>query len=307
MNSQILSISGYTQKYLLSQLTKSLSRGDYQSASLWSVEMHISGWIVKWWIGIVSYCANYIHISNPKISKFLWKMSMDYPVLRGMPGNPNSNETRQVIALVVGVCVFSPKDNPHNIPKPLNVAESDRSELFHSIDKIQVIKEVQHVSMEKDSIIMKKLLSNLAKNIRESNYCGCFRILSICLFLEKHKSYKNTITCATRNWKGLQQKHWNSWIFLLWDLLFYLGKKKNIEDIIGSWRALYIMNCDKSKFNSLLSYVVNSISLLTNDIKTDLPCVHNENMINKGCQKIDYIYGTVLKNYAANRAVYNFN
>ena len=77
MNSQILSISGYTQKYLLSQLTKSLSRGDYQSASLWSVEMHISGWIVKWWIGIVSYCANYIHISNPKISKFLWKMSVE--------------------------------------------------------------------------------------------------------------------------------------------------------------------------------------------------------------------------------------
>ena len=307
MNSQILSISGYTQKFLLSQLTKALSKGDYKTSSMWAVEMHISGWIVKWWIGIVSYCSKYIHISNPKISKFLWKISNDYPVLRGERGNPNSNEIRQVIALVVGVCVYSPKDTQHNIPKPLSVAEDDRAELFHSIDKIQVNKDVQSVSMEKDSILIKKLLSNLSKNIEESNYCGCFRILSICLFLEKHKSYKKTILCATRTWKGLEQKYWNSWIFLLWDLLFHLGKKKGIEDIIGSWRGLYIVNCNKSKFNNILPYIVNSISLLTNHIKPNIPCVHNEDLINKGCQKIDFIYGSILQSYSANRAVYNFN
>ena len=72
-------------------------------------------------------------------------MSNDYPVLRGGAGNPNSNEIRQVIALVVGVCVYSPKDTQHNIPKPLSVAENDRAELFHSIDKIQVNKDVQSV------------------------------------------------------------------------------------------------------------------------------------------------------------------
>ena len=239
MNSQQTSVSGYTQKFLLSQLTKSLSKGDYQAASIWSVEMHISGWIIKWWIGIISYCANYIHISNPKISKFLCKISKDYPALNGF-GNQNTNEIRQVVALVVGVCIHSPKDTQHNIPKPLALSEQDRSDLLNSIDKIQINDDIAKVSMEKDSILMKKLLSNLANNINTNNYCGCVRVLSICLFLEKHKSYKKNIICATRTWRGLDQKYWNSWVFLLWDLLFHISKKKGIEDIIGSWRVLYI-------------------------------------------------------------------
>ena len=36
------SLSGYTKIYTLNQLAKSFSKGDYDSACFWSVEMHIS-------------------------------------------------------------------------------------------------------------------------------------------------------------------------------------------------------------------------------------------------------------------------
>ena len=105
----IKSISGYNQSNIITQLTKALSKNDYQSACLWSVEMHISGWIQKWWLTIISYSSNFIYISNPKISKFLWKIYTENPELLGV-GNFNSTGVRQVIALVVGVCCFTQKD-----------------------------------------------------------------------------------------------------------------------------------------------------------------------------------------------------
>ena len=72
------SLSGYTKKFVNSQLCKALCTGDYDSSCYWSVEMHISGWIDTWWTCIVHFCALNIHISNPKIGKFLYKIITDY-------------------------------------------------------------------------------------------------------------------------------------------------------------------------------------------------------------------------------------
>ena len=39
------SLSGYTKIYTINQLSKSFSKGDYDSSCFWSVEMRISIWM----------------------------------------------------------------------------------------------------------------------------------------------------------------------------------------------------------------------------------------------------------------------
>tara|TARA_Y100000389_G_scaffold125559_1_gene122932 strand:- start:14393 stop:15313 length:921 start_codon:yes stop_codon:yes gene_type:complete len=291
-----LSISGKDQKYILLQLTKSLRKDDFQSACLWSVEMHISGWIQKWWLCVVSYCANYIHVSNPKIGKFLWKIYNDYPQLLGTYRNTNSTEIRQCIAFVVGVCSFSKKDVLLTIPKKGNVTGNDVRDILSSVQNLDIDQNLKRIIMNGDSPIVIKLFTKLSHSIRSGNYNSSLKILSVCLYLEKHKSYKKNMQCASRTWKGLDKKHWNSWIFLLWDLLSIISEgNTDIHSIVCSWRGLYIINVNYSKFNNILPYIINTICLLTNSVNTNIQCINNEDMINKGCGNIDMIYSNILK------------
>ena len=58
------------------------------------------------------------------------------------------------------------------------------------------------------------------------------------------------------------------------------------------------VNLNYSKPKKLMSYIINSITLLVNKVDTKIPCISNENMIQKGITNIDLIYGNVLKQYS---------
>ena len=294
----ILSISGHNQTNVITQLTKALQKSDYQSACLWSVEMHISGWIKKWWLTIVSYSSNFIYISNPKISKFLWKIYTENPELLGV-GNVNSTEIRQCIALVVGVCCFSQKDIKIQIPKAILLNNNEHIEIIDSIFNSGIDSIVNKVSIQNDSILMIKLLSKLSKNIRNMNYSSCLKVISICLYLEKHKLSKKKIICGFRTWKGLNRENWTHWTFFVWDILVALSETQNkeVNEIICSWRGLYIVNSNHSKPNKLISYIINAILLLVNKSNLSISCINNEEMIQKGIKNVDLIYGNILKQY----------
>ena len=293
------SLLGYSQKYLISQLTKSLCKGDYEASCYWSANMHVSGWIQQWWIAILAFSATYIHISNPKLPKLLWTISRDYPDIKGGQ-NTNSSEIRQSIALVIGVCTFSQKDMPLHSPKALSLTQHDLPTLLHSVENTPLHVLVCRSSLQNDPQFIIHLFSQFANSIDKNDFYGATRIISICIYLEKDKNYKKKLVCANRMWKGLPYKLTSHWYLFVWDVLSSLSQQKGITDIVGSWRALYITNCNYSKIQSLCPYILNCISLLTHThtIKLNTPCIRNEYIVSKGCSNIDYIYGHVLQQYA---------
>ena len=299
MTTKNRSLLGYSQKYLISQLTKSLCKGDYEASCYWSANMHVSGWIQQWWIAVISFCATYIHISNPKLPKLLWTISTDYPDIKGGQ-NTNSSEIRQSIALVIGVCTFSKKDMPLNNPKALSLTPHDLPALFDSIEKTPFHILVCRSSLKNDSQFLIQLFSQFACCIDKNDFYGAIKIISICLYLEKNKAYKNKLVCSNRIWKGLPYKLTSHWYLFIWDILSNLAQQKGIPHIIGSWKALYITNCNYSKLQSLCPYILNCISLLTHSIDLNTQCIRNEYIVSKGCSNIDYIYGYVLQQYATN-------
>lgn len=290
------SFSGYSQRTIISKLAKSLCQGDYDSSCYWSVEMHISNWLEQWWVAIVSFCATHINISNPKISKFLHQISIDQPSITGTR-NLNSEEIRQTIALVVGVCNFSPKDIPYHIPKPLFITQTEEASMLRAISTANLHKVAVQSALNNDSQFLTRLLSQLAYSVDKDDFYGCLRIISICLFLEKHKKFKKLMKCSRRMWKGLDEKYWDYWVFFLWDILMSLASQYDdgLDEIIGAWRSLYVHSCKYGKVQSKLIYVINCIGLLTHDIDIGGSCMRNKETINRGCSCIDLMYSDVLK------------
>ena len=295
MTTKTISLSGYSKTLAINQLSKSLNKGDYDSSCYWSVEMHISGWIGDWWLAILNYSALNIHTKNPKIGKFLYKISNDYPGIRGINSTNNSSEIRQTIALIVGVCNFSPKDIGLVFPKPITIPVRDEVKVLNKIETTPLHRCVLDASLRGDPQIMLKLLSQLAHSIDRFDYHAALRVINVGTFFSKHSFYKRKIVCAHRTWNGLDKKHWNSWLLFLWDVLMELGKKRNIGDIVGSWRAMFIINCEYTKIRVLQSYILSCISLLSHKININNQCIFNEKTNHKGCTSIDLMYSDIIK------------
>lgn len=289
------SISGYTKIYNINQLSKSFSKGDYDSACFWSVEMHMSGWIDHWWVAVTNYCALNIHLCNPKIGKFLYKICSDYPGLTGK-GDVNANNIRQSIALVSGVITFSKKDVEWTIPKPITIPVREEVSVLNEITLTTTNHSALRASLKGDPQFMIKLMSKMANCIESTDFYGAIRVLSIGLFLDKHKLYKKKIKCCLRCWNGLDKRHWDSWLLFVWDVLMAISLRKNMNEIVGSWRAMYIANCSICQIKTLMSYIVSCIGLLSHNVNLNIKCVQNEHTINKGCASIDLMYGDIIRN-----------
>ena len=289
------SFSGYSQRIIISKLAKSLCERDYDSSCYWSVEMHISNWLEQWWIAIVTFCATHINISNPKIAKFLHQISIDQPGITGNSKNRNTKEIRETVALVVGVCNFSPKDIPYQIPKALFISQTEEIPMLHAITAAKIHNVAVRSALNNDSQFLIRLLSQLAFSIDKNDFYGCLRIISICIYLEKDKRFKKLMKCSRRTWKGLHEKYWDYWVFFVWDILVALASD-SLQEIIGAWRSLYVHSCKYGKVKSKLIYVINCIGLLTHDVNIDSSCMRNIETIHKGCSCIDMMYHDVLIN-----------
>jgi hypothetical protein len=296
------SFSGYSQRIAISKLSKSLCKGDYDSSCFWSAEMHLSSWLEQWWLAISLFCASNINVSNPKISKFLHQISVDLPGITGRSKCSSQEELRQTIALVVGVCNFSPKDIPYHVPKPFAISQADEVPMLRAICSTNLHPLVVKSALNNDSQFLTRLLSKLALSIDKDDFYGSLRIISICLFLEKHKQFKKLMKCSRRMWKGLDEKYWDYWTFFVWDILMAIASQyDDIDEIIGAWRSLYVSSCKYGKLQSRLPYLINCIGLLTHNIDINCSCMRNKDTIYKGCSCIDLMYGDIIKSAQNNR------
>jgi hypothetical protein len=308
-----LSFSGYTQRVVVTNLTKALCKGDFDNSCMWSIEMHISGWIETWWYEIVFFAATYFNCNNPKISIFLWDIINDYPGVRGI-GDTNCGNIRQIVALITGACAFSPKDIPFQIPKPIAVSDTDAQTIIRTIDKAPLNNYAVKSALKDDLPFSIRLFSQLIICIQKNNFHGALRYISISLYIQKNqnKELRKLLICARRMWKGLDKKLWNWWGLYLMDILCDLAtdKEEIVTKIIKSWRALMIVNYTSTKDEKkLIAYIINVIGLLTNKIKLDNPCIRNEQIIHTKCGNIDTLYKGLfnksLKNDTASNGINN--
>ena len=108
--------------------------------------------------------------------------------------------------MVVGVCTFSPKDVPWNIPKPITIPQRDEVMILNTIINTPLNNTVLTASLKGDPQFMIKLMSQMAYAIEKNEFYTALRVISIGLYLDKHKYYKKKLLCAQRTWNGLDKK-----------------------------------------------------------------------------------------------------
>jgi hypothetical protein len=294
MEKNIFSYSGFTKSVILTQMTKAFCEQDYDSACYWSVEMHCSGYLATWWSNICFFCAQNIHLRNPKISKFLVSIVHEYPEI-GINSIQTLNDAkyRQVIALIAGVCTFSPKDN-------MNIKLTSFEELHDIqiyVESTEIHSRVRDVAIENDSVFLMQVVTRIIVAIKQNKFHESIRFFKAGLLFEKQKHTKIHMISGKRPWKNLDVAYWNDWVFLLWDSLINFCETTHPEltHVIRSWHVLFIRDYSKSTKKEKIYYIINCIILLTHQIDVKIPCIHNEITINRGCENIDLLYKDVVR------------
>tara|TARA_Y100000389_G_scaffold29265_1_gene24938 strand:+ start:8747 stop:9664 length:918 start_codon:yes stop_codon:yes gene_type:complete len=301
MRTKEISISGHPKNTVIAQLCKSFTDRNYELACYYSVQMHCSNWMTDWWNSIIVYAAKNMSITNPKIGKFLYTIQSEYPSLKGnVRGNPVS--IQETIALVVGVLTFSPKGVLFHVPKAMEHNECIK--VLNTMEMTNIHFFVEKISLPSDPKLVLKIMSKFVEAIQKKFFQESLRILSLCMFLEREKNFKNLIVCGPRNWKQLNEKQKKDWVFLLWDVILNISaQRKDLYEIISCWRTIYVDAYLSHRKTALLAIIVHSLILLTNPIDLSINVVNEENIIKKGCENIHFLYTDVAKRYERSQAL----
>lgn len=269
-------MKGAPQKLLINLQNENLDK-----ACVWSIEMHIHNLIHEWWQLIVSFVAKNIHISNPKIGKFLANIIHEYPELSNK-NNAHSVHFRQAIILVTGVCVFSPKDIEVPLPRPLGLVEIER--LISSVNESKINQLVLKLSTMHDCVFIQKVFSQISFHIYKKNWIHTLKLLNLCISLEKNKDTKHFLQCS--------KKHWT---LFMWDVLLEIAKKLDKFDIVHPWFFLYSFG--HASKNNRIPYIINSILLLTSSEQPSDKIIYCEDIIHEQLSQTDKLYSLMLANH----------
>ena len=291
-----LSYSGFPQNQVLSAWKKSCLSGDYETCCHWAVEMVLSKWFSLLWNNVITLSAKNINSRNPKIGLFLYKMKEDYPQL--FSNNPASEpSSRQAIAFLIGVLSYSPKGIVYPTPS-LHITDEEINHALFKLKSTNLSSQIKSVIIAGDSHILCALIQACMNHIQNNDLNNSLRIIGWIIFLEKSKKYKEYISCGARRYSNIQEKDINDWVLLFWDIIIlyvpYEAKKCKYDNIIKVWKQLFIEDYRKNNRSFKFPIIINAIILLCQINFNNIPCIHNELVIQTACSNIDKMFQDII-------------
>lgn len=281
-----VSYSGHLQKQVINCWKKACLSSDYETCCHWTMEMVLSKWQDVLWESILLFSAKHIHSQNPKIGLFLKKIKVDYPNLN----IPNcKHDTLEIFTFIIGVLIYSPKGIVYPTPS-IKSTEDEIDHVISTLTKCTLSNHVRSVMVSGDSIVLAGLLNACTQHLTTCDLNNSLRIIGWIIQLEKNKKYKEHIVSGSRYDNS-------SWVFFLWDTLVVYAEQNKVEyhDIIKSWREFYCDGYTKPMRTSRFPMVINALILLSQKVYRDLPCIHNQSMIQKACRNVEHILTDIIK------------
>ena len=145
--------------------------------------------------------------------------------------------------------------------------------------------------------------------MRKNMLNACYWIEWTIEFENLCKKRKNKCTCESRSFVKVETKFRNDLIWIIWDCILHYGNKKNNNFINELLQSLYSLFCIKyttascKKRRYLLYFAV---SILTENISSNIELINNKNAINLFKNKINSIYKQIKKNEKSPNTEYLF-
>lgn len=285
-NPDKVSYSGNLQNQVINCWKKACLSSDYETCCHWAMEMILSKWQDVLWESILLFSAKHIHSQNPKIGLFLKKIKVDYPNLNV---SDNKYDTIEIFAFIIGVLIYSPKGIVYPTPS-IKSTDGEIEHVISTLNKCTLSNNVRSAMVSGDSIVLAGLLNACTQHLTSCDLNNSLRIIGWIIQLEKNKNYKEHIVSGYRYDSS-------SWVFFLWDTLVVYAEQNKVEyyDIIKSWREFYCNNYTKTVRTSRFPMVINALIILSQKEYRDLPCIHNQSMIQKACQNVGHILTDIIK------------
>ena len=278
----------YKKKDVISTLFKSIQTKQVESACYWFIECIVSGYVLDIWDRIIIFTSKVITINNPILPSLLNnKNSYLYNYIHNKYNEKDKQFTillrndsiiRNLSIFIVCVLTISSKskrfdkypslkDDDFNVQNIENRCNATMNLLPNNFIRFNEPDELR--------IICNELYYNLKNNIGGDEK-SMYWIIWI-MEWEKKNIKNGSWNIDTRNIEGIQSKHKNNIIWIIWELILLESSRRptNIQIQINSLYDLYRFKYSPGKRNKRLPHLYNAVCYLTNTINFNIPIISN--------------------------------
>lgn len=311
-----VSFSKFKNTDVRKQYFDNMKKGKVEQACYWCAELLCAGHIMDIWENIFHYIGKHIHIGNPKIILYLEKR---YEIFRNIMSQGqyinelqvrNNPTIRDLLAEITCVITMSNKKNSFEPIKINKAEEYDITQMTERLISPSVLY-IEPIFQTDDPKELFIALNEFAYNISKDK----LNMVNACYWLEWIIEFENI--CKKRKMKckymarnyNVENKFKKDNIWIIWDILLYYVDLLNNEYISQLMNSLLKMFCIKytsasCKKRRYLLYF--AISLLTENIPTNIELISDKNIIKIVVSKINIIYKQIKKNEESPNTEYLF-
>ena len=298
------------------ELLNNMFNGKIENSCYWSAELICAGHFMELWEIILLFSNKHIHLGNPKLPIYI---DMRFQVFKEIVQNGyidneirmrNNEKIRKMFAEII--CVLCNSTKKHSF-ETIKIKDDD-FDMTTMTDRLKAknVFYVQPVFMKGDPKELFIALNELAYNVsNDANnmVSSCYWIEWILEFETRCTKRKEKCVCERRANMPVNEKYQMDVIWLVWDIFLNESSKQSkiIQKIIKSSLDLFCLRYTpnvKKRRRFLLYYIV---SLLTEQVKTNVPIISNTKTIENVQAKINTIYRQIKKNEEKPETDYLFN
>ena len=311
-----ISFSKYKKSDVRTQLIESMKNNKVEPACYWCAELICAGHFMDVWENLLHFVGKYIHLGNPKIVIYLEKRFVIFRniISQGHFINEidlrNNISIRKLFAEIVCILTISNKKNSFEPIKINRIEEFDIAQMTERL-KAPSTKFIDPIFKPKDPKEIFIALNELAFSLEQKNMMNsCYWIEWIIEFDAICKRNKEPCFCEKRTEYDVDSGLQRDIIWIVWDIfLYYSNLNNNIfnDTILRSLLGLFCIkytNATAKKRRYLLYFAV---SLLTENICSNIELITDKSLLNTVVEKIDNIYIQIKKNEESPNTDYLFS
>lgn len=303
-----ITFSGYKKTKVRDQLINGLKSKKIEEACNWCAELVCAGHYMEIWEIYLHYVGKYIHLGNPKIAIYLSKR---YDIFKNTITNGeflnelqlrNHPTIRKLFAEITATICCSEKKNSFEVVKVKKDEEFDITKISEKLiaPNIHFIQPIFRQDDPKEFFIIANEFAFNISDEKKNMLNACYWVEWAIEFENSCAKKKNKCLSEARPFVKVENKFRNDIIWIIWDAIFHYSKNKNpfIVETINNLFNLFCIKYTTAAAKKRRHLLYFSISLLTEEVKTDIELIDNKNklIVSNVVQKINSVYKEIKKN-----------
>ena len=301
-----VSFSKFKKSHVKNEALKSLINSKVEPACYWVGELICAGHYIDVWELIILFVTKHVHSGNPKLPMYISLRIVSFKELAINHLDEDLNlrnnlKIRELFAEIISTLCYSRKNRVFEIIK-IKKKDEFSMEVMKTMLKAPTVSYADIVFKTDDPKELFIAINEFAYHLSDdskNNYNACYWLEWLLQFDIICKKNKQGCISERRSWVNVEDKYQRDSIWIFWELIISVAKRRSSTTVVKIIDALLDMFCLKYTVGTkrVRKYILyNCISLLTEPVDTDIPIWKNTTQILLVSKKINVIYKEIKKN-----------